>query len=110
MPQFISFYLVWNRRAWTNDAHVAAQHIQKLRHFIKTKSAQHSADARDAWIVTQFVSRSFSVTDVRFSMSGDEFSLILAMDFAVGIDVHGTKFVNHEYAAIHAHAFLGIRK
>src|SRR6266436_4175175 len=52
MPQLVSFYLVWNRRAWPHDAHVTAQHIQKLRHFIQTKATQHSPDARDAWIVT----------------------------------------------------------
>ena len=41
-------------------------------------------------------------------MSGYELALVLAMDFAVRIQLHRTKFVNYENAAIHAHAFLRI--
>ena len=57
MPELIRFDFVRNRRPWSNNAHIAQQHVQKLRHFVETRAPQEFSNSRDTRIGEQFVSR-----------------------------------------------------
>ena len=50
----------------------------------------------------------FGVADIGFRVPGDKLSLILAMDFAVGIHAHGAEFVDNKNPPVHADALLRI--
>src|SRR5690349_3464572 len=109
MPQLIGFHFVWDRRSWSNQAHVAQQDVQKLWHFVEARTSQQFSDSRDAGIGEDFVSRLTVVADVRFSASGDERFLVFAVKFRVSARFHCAKFVEEEQAAVHTDAFLCVK-
>src|SRR5690242_16904273 len=108
MPELVSLDFVRNRRSRANDAHVAHQNVEQLRHFIETRAPQKSSRPRDAWIREQFVSWFLWVAEVCFGAAGDERALILAMQFGISVRDHRAKLVKQEQAAIHADALLRV--
>ena len=55
MPCLICCQLVRDRRTRTHQRHVAHQHIEKLREFIQTRSAQESPHSCDPFVVGDLV-------------------------------------------------------
>src|SRR5690348_2351348 len=106
MPQLVGLDLVRNRRSWSNDAHVAQQDVEQLRHFVETGLPQKFPNARDTRIGEEFVSGFLIVSEIRLRTSRDKRALILAMQFGIGVRDHRPKLVEQKESTIHADAFL----
>ena len=88
MPKLISFDLVRNRRTRTDDAHVAAQHVEKLRQFIKTSLPQHATEPSHPVISFQLERRFLIVAEIRIWISTDVTALIFAVRGIVRVCMH----------------------
>ena len=51
------------RRAWSDDTHLAAQDIDHLWEFVDAVPADKSTDTGDSWILTQLEQHTVAVTD-----------------------------------------------
>src|SRR2546423_1525734 len=109
MPELVRLDLVRNRRTRADNAHVAAQDVEKLRQLIEARPAQQASDTGDALIGAQLVRRPIFVAKIRFRLASDVFALELAMRSIVSIGAHGAKFKKEEYAPIHSHALLPVK-
>src|SRR5208283_1329321 len=54
MPSLVEFEFVRQRRARTNEAHIATQDVDDLRKLIDAVAADDAPDARDAFVVGEF--------------------------------------------------------
>src|SRR5437588_93910 len=102
MPQLVAFDFVRNRRAWADDAHVAAQDIEKLRQLVEARPSQDAPQPRYSLVRAQLVRRPLAVSLIRIGLAFNVLSLKLAVLAVIDTGVHRAKFVEEENAAIHA--------
>src|SRR5437764_1176711 len=104
--RLIIFNLIRNRRSWSNNAHITAHHVEKLRQFVEARLAQKLAGARDPFVSPKLKNRALVVTQIRIGTSIDVGTLIFTVRCIVRANLHRSKLVEKKDAAVHADAFL----
>src|SRR5207253_5630610 len=102
MPKLISFDLVRNRRAWTDNAHVAAPDVEELRQFIKTCLPQHATEPSHAVVNVQLERRFLIVAEIRIWITADVATLISAVRGIVRVCAHRAELEEQKQPPIHA--------
>src|SRR5207249_11266026 len=106
MPQLVAFDFIRNRRAWADDAHVAAQDVEKLRQLVKARPSQDMSQPRHSPIRAQLVRRPLTVSLIRIGLALNVLSLKFAVLGIVDAGVHRAKLEEQKNAAIHSDTFL----
>src|SRR2546425_1677439 len=109
MPQLVAFYFVRDGRAWADDAHVAAQDVEKLRQLVKARPSQDTPQPRYSLVRAQLVRRPLAVSLIRIGLAFNVLSLKFAMLGIVDAGMHRAKFEEQKNAAIHAQSLLLIK-
>src|SRR4029077_19433944 len=99
LPILAESFIVANRqRSRTDEAHIAFQHVQKLRQLIDAGAAQDSSDRSDARIVL----------DLEYG-AGDFIKLLQLIDHFLRIGDHSSKFEYAKTPLIDSHPLLKIK-
>src|SRR5262249_2216607 len=71
VPGFITFDLIWNGRARTDQRHLAFEDVEDLGQLVEARSAQQGADAREPVAVDEFVAGLILGAEVRVANAFD---------------------------------------
>ena len=95
MPRFVFCHFGWNRRARSNDGHVAFENIDELRQFVETELAENVSERVNTRVVLHLEGLAACL------VQGHEFFFAF---FSIG--VHASELVHGEHSAILANARL----
>src|SRR6185437_5643199 len=100
----ILLHLVAQGRTRADDAHVAAQHVEKLRQLVQAGGADKAADARDARIFSQLKFVATVLTADLLALH--EFRYRLTVNGVVRVGAHAAKLKDLKGSASFADALL----
>src|SRR5437867_11806051 len=105
MPALVLLDLVGNGWPWSDQRHLASQHVPELRELVEARLPQHPADPRGARVVGDL--ERVVVALLRHSLAGlDEMADELIMDGVVGLNGHRSKLEDRKRLHHLPHAYL----
>src|SRR5579863_9915674 len=101
MPNVVSLDFVGDRRTWSDQRHLAFEHIDKLRQLVKAAAAQETADTSDSRVLGQFINAvAIAVPRLALRVARDQLLDVGFVSAGIVVDVHGSEFQENKLLAV----------